>query len=70
MTQMRRMLTAQDVAEAFGYTAGALYVQRVRGQEPGSLGFKAGKRVLFDPADIEAYIAEQKAQRHTADDAE
>lgn len=63
MTTIRRYLTVRDVADALNYTPGAIHMQRLRGDAPGSLGFKAGQRVLFDPDDLERWIESRKAQR-------
>ena len=60
---IRRMLTIEEVSEILNVQPSALHMQRHRSQEPGSLGFQAGKRILFDPAELEEYFDRQKAAR-------
>jgi len=55
-----RFLTAEEVADRFRTTPEALHMQRRRGQQPGTLGLKIGKRILFDPRDIDAYLDSQR----------
>lgn len=63
---IRRMLPADEVAEIFDVTTAALRMQRMRGQAPGNLAIKVGKKILFDPADLEEYIEGQKSVRATS----
>jgi hypothetical protein len=64
---IRRLLDVREVAEYLGdLTPAALHMQRHRGQEPGSLGFRVNSRILFDPADLEDYIERQKAERNAS----
>ena len=58
MTQTAPLLTIEQVADYFRTTPGALYTQRHKGANPGALGVKVGKRVLFHPDDIERFVAE------------
>lgn len=55
----RPFLNTKEVADMFRVSVETIHMQRHRGQEPGALGFKAGKRVLFRPEDIEAWIDAQ-----------
>ena len=66
MLPTNRMADVQDVAEYFRSTVVAIHQQRHRGQNPGALGIKVGKRILFDPAAIRAWVAEQN-QRENVD---
>ena len=58
---MPELLTTPEAAEYLRLTPSALLVQRHRGQQPGSLGFKVGRRILFRRSDIERYIDERAA---------
>jgi len=58
-----KLLTVEEVAELFGIPEATIYSQRYRGEMPGTLGFKVGKWVRFDPKDIEAWIDKQRAER-------
>ena len=57
---MTRYLTVEDVAEML-----LTHPETVREwSRRGTLvGFRAGARVLFDPADVEAFVARRKAER-------
>lgn len=49
-------ITVDELATSLRKSPHAIYMQRVRNEAPGNLGFKSGGRILFDPADIEEYI--------------
>jgi hypothetical protein len=53
-----RLLTLQETAEFLRLTPGALYTQRYRGEEPGMLGIRVGRKVLFRPSDIDRFLEE------------
>jgi hypothetical protein len=53
------MADVKDVAEYFRSTVVAIHQQRHRGQYPGALGIKVGKRILFDPDAVRAWVVEQ-----------
>ena len=55
------LLNIEDLAERLGTTVDALYMGRYRGDMPGVLGFKVGRRLKFDADEVEAYIEAQKA---------
>ncbi len=60
MTTVRsEYLTMAEVAERLRTNVDTLRYWRQNGKGPRS--FKIGKRVLYDVADIEAYISEAKA---------
>lgn len=51
------LLTVGEVAAFLRCGTAAIYNQRLRGDLPGSLGIRVGNRVLFRPADLEAWLA-------------
>jgi hypothetical protein len=53
-----RLLTLQETAEFLRLTPGALYTQRYRGEEPGMLGIRVGRKVLFRASDIDRFLDE------------
>ena len=57
---LHRFLSLSDVADLFGIPEASLYRQRYTGDMPGSLGFKVGRHVRFDPADLERWVHGQK----------
>ena len=63
LEQADRLLTIPDLSRFFNVSPHALYMQRLRGQPPGSLGFKVGAKVLFDPAQIKAWLADLQAEQ-------
>lgn len=60
------LFTLQEAADYLRLTPGALYSQRYRGEEPGALGIRVGKKVLYRPADIDRFLDERLAQTHAA----
>lgn len=54
-------LTVEALAELLQTTPNALYVQRHRGEAPGALSVKAGKRLLWRRQDIEHWFDAQLA---------
>jgi len=50
------LLTVEDLARLTRVSPHAIHMQRLRDQKPGSLGFRVGARVLFQPADIRAWL--------------
>jgi len=61
-----RLLTIPEIADYFRLSQHALYMQRLRNQPPGNLGFRVGARVLFKPEDVIAWI--EKTQTDQARD--
>jgi len=55
-----RLLRVEEVAELLGVATGTLYNWRYRGEGPKSV--RAGKRVRYRYADIEAWLDEQQAE--------
>lgn len=58
---MQPLLTVHEASEYLRTSPGAIYTQRHRGENPGALAIKVGKKLLFRPADIEQYLDEQRA---------
>jgi len=52
------LLTLQETASYLRLTPGALYTQRYRGEKPGVLGIRVGRKVLFRPSDIDRFLDE------------
>jgi excisionase family DNA binding protein len=52
---MSEYMTVQEVAERVRSTPGAVYQWRSRGEGPQAI--RMGKRLLFRPADVEAWIS-------------
>ena len=55
------LLTLSEAADYLRLSASALYTQRYRGEKPGALGIKVGRKLLFRPSDIERFLDEQVA---------
>ncbi len=53
------LLTVQEVAEYLRLTPSALYTQRHRGEKPGVLGIRVGRKLLFRPSDIDQFLVER-----------
>ena len=54
-----RLLTLRETAEYLRLTPGALYTQRYRGEKPGALGIRVGRKLLFRPSDIDQFLDER-----------
>lgn len=52
-------MTVAEVSAYLRLTPGALYSQRHRGVAPGSLGIRVGKKLLWRPEDIDAFLQRQ-----------
>jgi hypothetical protein len=61
-----QLLTVQEVANILRTTPGAIYNQRHRGDAPGSLGIRVGRRILFHVRNLEAFLAEEGAAQSAA----
>jgi hypothetical protein len=53
------LLTLQEAADYLRLTSGALYSQRYRGDKPGALGIRVGKKILYRRADIDRFLDER-----------
>lgn len=49
----------KEAAEYLRLTPGALYNQRYRGEKPGALGIRVGRKIVFRPSDIDQFLDEQ-----------
>jgi predicted DNA-binding transcriptional regulator AlpA len=60
-----RYLGIDEVAARYpGQTPNSLYTQRHRGEAPGALGVKVGRRILWRESDLEAWFDSlREAQR-------
>jgi hypothetical protein len=58
---LQSLITVKEVADYLRVTPSALHVQRHRGEEPGALGIRVGKRILYRPADIDQILNERRA---------
>lgn len=56
------LLTLKETADYLRLTPAALYTQRHRGDKPGALGIRVGRKILFRPADINSYLDELLAE--------
>ena len=57
-----QLWTVEDLCSLLHVSRAAIYSQRLRGEMPGSLGVKLGKRIFFRPGDISDYIDSQQAR--------
>ena len=55
------LLTLKEAADYLRLTPSALYTQRHRGEKPGALGIRVGKKILYRPSDIERFLHERLA---------
>lgn len=62
------LLTLKEAADYLRLTPAALYTQRHRGDKPGSLGIRVGRKILYRPSDISRYLDEQLAESQHAFD--
>ena len=58
---MPELLTVPEAAEYLRLTPGALYTQRHRGEKPGVLGVRVGKKIVYRVADLNRYFDAQLA---------
>ncbi|HUP15638.1 MAG TPA: helix-turn-helix domain-containing protein [Acidimicrobiia bacterium] len=56
------LLTLKEAADYLRLTPSALYTQRYRGEKPGALGIRVGRKVLYRPSDIERFLEERLAE--------
>lgn len=55
MTTPPEFLAVQEVAALFHCSTSALYTQRHRGEAPGALAVKVGRKLLFRRSDLDAW---------------
>jgi hypothetical protein len=56
------LLTLREAAEYLRLTPSALYTQRHRGEKPGALGIRVGRKILYRPSDINRFLDELLAE--------
>lgn len=56
------LLTLKEAADFLRLTPGALYSQRYRGEKPGALGIRVGKKLLYRPSDIDRFLDERLSE--------
>ena len=54
-----RLATVDEVAHYLNLTPAALYPGRYRGEAPGSLAIKVGRRLAWRAADLDAWLDAQ-----------
>ena len=64
--QLAPLLTLREAADYLRLTPAALYTQRHRGDKPGALGIRVGRKILYRPSDINQYLDEQLAKSQHA----
>jgi len=57
-----RLLSTAEVADMLQIPVASLHTQRYRGEHPGVLGFRVGRHVRFDPADLNSWLEQQKGK--------
>ena len=67
-TPLPELITVAELAAWVRSTTAAIHVQRHRGQLPGALGMKVGKKVLFDRREVEDFLASQRQEVADATD--
>jgi len=55
---LEQLLTLRETAEYLRMTPGALYMQRYRGEKPGVLSIRVGRKILFRSSDIDRFLDE------------
>ncbi|MFJ7048976.1 helix-turn-helix domain-containing protein [Streptomyces sp. NPDC101112] len=59
-----RYLTPNDIADMFGVPLETVY--QWRRKRTGPPGFRIGKHIRYDPADVRAYVVQRKSAHHGA----
>jgi hypothetical protein len=57
---MKRLATVEEIAQILRTSPAAIYTSRHRGQLPGALGLRAGRRILFD---VDEVFREMRSRR-------
>jgi hypothetical protein len=60
--QFAPLLTLTEAADYLRLTPKAIYAQRHRGDKPGALGIRIGRKVVYRLSDIERFLDEQLAK--------
>jgi hypothetical protein len=56
------LLTLREAASYLRLTPAAMYTQRHRGEKPGALGIRVGRKILYRPSDIDRFLEERLAE--------
>jgi len=59
MSETTRYETVHELAARLQTSAGALYMQRHRGDAPGALAVRVGRKLLWSSQAVDAWFAEQ-----------
>lgn len=62
-TALPDLLITTEVAAWLRTTPSALFTQRHRGEAPGSLAIRVGRRLLWRRQDLESYLERRAAER-------
>lgn len=60
------LLTLKEAADYLRLTPAALYTQRHRGNKPGALGIRVGRKIIYRPSDINRYLDELLAENQVS----
>jgi hypothetical protein len=60
---MEDLLTVEQLAELLSTTPSAIHSQRHRGQAPGTLGVRLGRRYFYRRQDLDAHFAAELAKQ-------
>lgn len=63
---MPEYLTIGEVAQRLHTSPGALYTQRHRGEAPGALAVKVGKKLLWRESDLEEWFDRERESQRVA----
>lgn len=66
--QLAPLLTLTEAADYLRLTPKAIYAQRHRGDKPGALGIRIGRKVVYRLSDIERFLDEQLAKAQVSVD--
>jgi hypothetical protein len=68
MEHDNRPVTVEELADYLRLTPSAIYTQRHRGEKPGALGIRVGKKILYQPSDINDFLNQRFADSTTRRD--
>ena len=57
-----QLLTIKETAEYLRLSPGALHTQRYRGEKPGAVGIRVGRKILLRPSDIDRFLDERLSE--------
>ena len=59
MSDLKQLLTVEDVARILGLPVSTIYGQRLRRVGVGALAFRTGKHLRWDPDRVKSWIDDQ-----------